>query len=113
LDTRERAQPSGQGRNGSRRVLLLANETVSATGVMDRLKELVGDDAAEVFVVAPALTSSALQHLAGDVDKAIEAARLRLEASLHALRELGFKASGEIGDSDPRTRCAGSRRTRS
>jgi hypothetical protein len=82
-------------------VLLLANETVGARGVMDRLKELVGDGTAEVFVVAPALTSSPFKHLAGDVDDAIEAARRRLDASLQALRELGFDVRGEIGDSDP------------
>jgi hypothetical protein len=93
--------PPGSGRGTVKRVLLLANETVGASGVMSRLKELVGEESAEVFVVAPALTSSALKHLTGDVDEAIEAARLRLEASLHALRDLGFEASGEIGDSDP------------
>jgi hypothetical protein len=101
LDTRERATPAGDQPGTAKRVLLLANETVGARGVMDRLKELVGDDTAQVFVVAPALTSSALKHLAGDVDEAIEAARSRLHASVKALRELGFEASGEIGDSDP------------
>jgi hypothetical protein len=54
-----------------------------------------------VFVVAPALTSSPLKQVAGEVDDAIEAARLRLAASQHALREMGFAATGEVGDSDP------------
>jgi hypothetical protein len=101
VDTRERAKPAGEERPTPQRVLLLANETVAAKGVMDRMKELVGDGTAAVFVVAPALTSSPLKHLAGDVDEAIEAARGRLEASLQALRGLGHEATGEIGDSDP------------
>jgi hypothetical protein len=82
-------------------VLLLANETVAAKGVMDRVTELVGNGTAQVFVVAPAITSSAFKHLAGDVDDAIEGARSRLDASVQALRDLGVDASGEIGDSDP------------
>jgi hypothetical protein len=82
-------------------VLLVANETVGARGVLDRIKELAGGKDAEVFVVAPALTSSALKFAAGEVDEAIEAARLRLDQTLHALREAGFSASGAIGDSDP------------
>ena len=101
MDTRERATPTQDRRDTAKRVLLLANETVDATGAMDRVKELVGDRSADVFVVAPALTSSALKHLTGDVDEAIGAARQRLDASLQALRGLGFDASGEIGDSDP------------
>jgi hypothetical protein len=84
-----------------RRVLLLVGETVSTEQVLNQLKQLVGQNPAEVFVVAPALTSSALQYVAGEVDDAIEAARLRLDASLHALREAGFAVTGEVGDSDP------------
>jgi hypothetical protein len=83
------------------RVLLIANETVGAPAVRHRIKELVGDRRAEVFVVAPALTSSAFKHVAGDVDEAIEEARERLEASIAALRAEGLEASGEVGDSDP------------
>jgi hypothetical protein len=83
------------------RVLLIANETVAAPAVRDRILELVGDRDAEVFVVAPALTSSALAHLAGDVDEAIAEARARLDESVRAIRTAGLAASGEVGDSDP------------
>jgi hypothetical protein len=84
-----------------KRVLLLANETVSSSAVLDRIRGLVGGERAEVFVVAPALAASPLKYVAGEVDEAIEAARHRLDASLDALREMGFTASGEVGDSDP------------
>jgi hypothetical protein len=95
------SQPPPQPPGAVKRVLLLANETVGASGVMSHIKELVGGESAEVFVVAPALASSPLKFAAGEVDDAIEAARLRLDSTLHALREMGFAASGEVGDSDP------------
>jgi hypothetical protein len=104
LDTRDQATsqpPPSPESTTTKRILLLAGETVGAEPVVERLKELAGDGQAEVFVVAPALTSSPLQLAAGDVDDAIETARLRLESSLHMLREAGFEASGEVGDSDP------------
>jgi hypothetical protein len=82
-------------------VLLVAGEAVGTEQVLSELKRLMGGEPGEVFVVAPALTSSPLKLAAGEVDDAIEVARLRLEASLHALREAGFAVTGEIGDSDP------------
>jgi hypothetical protein len=82
-------------------VLLVAGEAVGTEQVLSELKRLMGGEPGEVFVVAPALTSSPLKLAAGEVDDAIEVARLRLEASLHALREAGFAATGEVGDSDP------------
>jgi hypothetical protein len=93
--------PGSQGVRQIRRILLIANETVGAPAVRDRIRSLVGDGPAEVFVVAPALTTSAFKHVAGDVDEAIEAARERLEASVEALRASGLDAAGTVGDSDP------------
>lgn len=106
METRDQAAPMSQAPPRARegrpnRILLLANETVGAEGVMNTIKDLAGGEHAEVFVVAPALTSSVLKFAAGDVDEAIEAARLRLTSSVHVLREMGFDATGEVGDSDP------------
>jgi hypothetical protein len=99
---RGQSQPPPQRERGAlRRVLLLANEAVSADAVLNQIVKLAGGEPAEVFVVAPALTPSRLKHAAGDVDEAIETARLRLDASLEALCEMGFVATGEIGDSEP------------
>ena len=53
----------------------MANETVASQPMMSRLKDLVGGGRAEVFVVAPALTSSAFKMAAGDVDEAMKARR--------------------------------------
>ena len=106
MDTREQTgttsqHPPGPGRTAEKRILLIANETVASQPMMNRLRELAGDAGAEVFVVAPALTSSAFQMAAGDVDGAIKVAKERLEGSLETLRELGFEAAGTIGESDP------------
>jgi hypothetical protein len=110
VDTREQVQPQPTAtstprpertQTGRTRILLLANETVGSKDVARRLKDLAGDKPAELFLVAPALTSSPLKLAAGEVDEAIEAAKLRLEHSLHTLREMGFEATGTIGDADP------------
>ena len=92
--------PQSQG-NALKRVILIANETVAARGVRDRIKQLVGGANAEVYVVSPALTNTRFQQVAGDVDEAIEEARKRLDASVRALREAGIAASGDVGESDP------------
>ena len=52
-------------------------------------------------MVTPALAGSRASHWASDIDEAIELARQRMELSLIAIDELGLKAKGEIGDSDP------------
>jgi hypothetical protein len=93
--------PPERPRGAATRVILLANETVAAPGVRDRIKQLVGGENAEVFVVAPALTSSAFKHVTGEVDEAIEEARKRLDESVRALKEAGLRATGDVGDSDP------------
>ena len=51
--------------------------------------------------MTPALAASRASHWASDIDEAIELARQRMELSLIEIRQLGLKAKGEIGDSDP------------
>jgi hypothetical protein len=101
-DNASGSQPPPQPPAGAlKRVVLVANETVAAPAVRNRIKQLVGGGSAEVYVVAPALTNSRFQHVTGEVDEAIEAARERLEATLGALREMGISATGDVGESDP------------
>jgi hypothetical protein len=82
----------------SRKVLVIANETVAGRELMDAVKERA--EGGEVLVVAPALNSR-LRHLFADVDKAREAAEGRLHESLKHLDEAGIKARGAVGDTDP------------
>lgn len=83
------------------RVLLVVDEEISGDALSRSVAEHLGDTTTEVFVVAPALTDSALKQQMGDVDDAMGPAQERLERSLEALRSAGYQARGEVGDADP------------
>jgi hypothetical protein len=89
------------GGDGKHRLLVVANETVGGKALLDEIRDRSRDRDSEILVVTPALASSRAAHWASDVDEAIELARQRMELSLIAIGELGLKAKGEIGDSDP------------
>ena len=86
------------------RILVVANETVGGRALLDELRARSSGRKSEIFVVVPALASSRLQHLAHDVDPALEEARARLADSLAAMSAAGLAARGEVGDHhDPNT----------
>jgi hypothetical protein len=89
------------GGDGKYRLLVVANETVGGKALLDEIRDRCRGRDSEILVVTPALASSRAAHWASDVDEAIELARQRMELSLIAIGELGLKARGEIGDSDP------------
>jgi hypothetical protein len=90
-----------RGGDGRYRLLVVANETVGGETLLDEIRDRCRGRESEILVVTPALASSRAAHWASDVDEAIELARQRMELSLIAIGELGLKAKGEIGDSDP------------
>jgi hypothetical protein len=90
-----------KGGDGRYRLLVVANETVEGKALLDEIRDRCRGRDGEILVVTPALASSRAAHWASDVDEAIELARQRMELSLIAIGELGLKAKGEIGDSDP------------
>jgi GABA permease len=90
-----------RGGDGRFRLLVVANETVEGEALLDEIRKCCGDHDCEILVVTPALATSRASHWASDVDEAIELARQRMELSLIAIKQLGLKAKGEIGDSDP------------
>lgn len=90
-----------RGGDGKFRLLVVANETVQGEALFNEIRERCHDRKCEVLVVTPALASSRASHWASDIDEAIELARQRMELSLIAIEQLGLKARGEIGDSDP------------
>ncbi|MFL5901505.1 MAG: hypothetical protein ACJ75S_09960 [Solirubrobacterales bacterium] len=89
------------GGDGKHRILVVANETVGGTALLEEIRERCGNRRCTILVVTPALVASRASHWASDVDEAMELARQRMELSLIALGELGLKAKGKIGDSDP------------
>jgi len=90
-----------RGGDGKFRLLVIANETVQGEELLNEIRERCRDRRCEVMVVTPALASSRASHWASDIDEAIELARQRMELSLIEIKQLGLKAKGEIGDSDP------------
>src|SRR5262245_38603528 len=90
---RDEAEPT-------RRILVVANETVGG----DELLSLLGRKAAgmreDVLLVCPALNSR-VRTWTSDEDGARAAAQERLDASLARLVESGVTVRGEIGDGDP------------
>jgi GABA permease len=82
------------------RVLVVANETVGGSQLLETIRGRIADRNARVLVVCPALNSP-LRHWASDEDGAREHAQERLDASLKTMQSAGIQASGEIGDGDP------------
>jgi hypothetical protein len=89
------------GGDGKFRLLVVANETVEGEALLDEIRGRCREQNCEVLLVTPALATSRASHWASDVDEAIELARQRMELSLIAIKQLGLKAKGQIGDSDP------------
>ena len=85
----------------SRRILVVANETVASEILRAAIRAQVHDeDDSEVLVVAPALNSR-VRHWTSDDDDARRAAHVRLEVCLDRLAEGGVQAEGLVGDADP------------
>jgi hypothetical protein len=90
-----------RGGDGKHRLLVVANETIGGKTLLEEIRDRCRNRDCQILVVTPALTTSRAAHWSSDVDESIELARQRMELSLIAISELGLKAKGEIGDSDP------------
>lgn len=96
-----RSVAAGRSRDGRRRLLVVANQTVGGRPLLEEIRNRCRGQDCEILVLSPALAASRAAHWASDVDEAIEAARERLDLSLAAIGDLGLAVNGEIGDSDP------------
>jgi nucleotide-binding universal stress UspA family protein len=81
-------------------LLIVANETVEGSALVDTVRDIALSHDAEVLVVAPALNTR-LRHYMSDSDRARRAAEERLDGCLARLRGAGVRAIGEVGDADP------------
>jgi hypothetical protein len=83
----------------AKRILIVTNETLAdANEVPASLLPLI-DEAEEIYVVAPTLTTW-LQSLAGEIDGARVSADERLHTVFDHLHASGLEAHGTIGDED-------------
>jgi hypothetical protein len=96
----ERTTVPHRGGENERRILVIANETVGGSELLDALRHKSEGVREEVLVVCPAL-NSLVRHWASDEDGARAAAQQRLDASLARLAQEGVGARGEVGDADP------------
>jgi GABA permease len=83
-----------------RRILVIANETVTGRVLHEAIRFRARNVRGEVLVVVPALNSR-VRHWMSDVDGARRAAEERLGRSLERLAAAGIQARGQIGDADP------------
>jgi hypothetical protein len=101
LGTLPRSVIPSRGGDGRRRLLVVANQTVGGRALLREIENRARGADSEILVVTPALTHSRAAHWASDVDEAMEQARQRMELSLLAIHELGLRARGQVGDSEP------------
>ena len=81
------------------RYLIVANQTLAADQLTDKVRELLAEGECSFHIVVPAThTKDHAYHTEG-ADHAV--AEKRLEAALERFRGLGCEADGEVGDTSP------------
>jgi hypothetical protein len=88
------------GDDGVRRILVVANETLTGAALRNEIGQRSAGRPAQIRVVTPALNTR-LKTWASDEDAARSAANERLQGILATLEQDGFTAEGDIGDGDP------------
>lgn len=83
------------------RLLVVANQTVEGRALLEEIRNRCRGRDSEILLITPALVGSRAAHWASDLDEGIELARRRMELSLIAIKALGLRARGEVGDADP------------
>jgi GABA permease len=84
----------------ARRVLVVANQTVTSTTLITELRAQAKRGPVHFRLVVPALNSH-LRHWLSDTDDAVLAARRRGEDAAATLTSHGLAVSVEVGDSVP------------
>jgi hypothetical protein len=90
-----------RGGDAKRRLLVVANQTVGGRALLREIENRSRGAETEILVITPALVGSRAAHWSSDVDEATELARQRMELSLQAIQEVGLRARGQVGDSEP------------
>lgn len=84
---------------GSARILVVTTASVQPATLREEVLRHVGDEGAEVKIVAPASDVSPLQWLANDEDEAREEAAQQADEAAEAVEPASVET--EVGDSDP------------
>jgi hypothetical protein len=81
------------------RYLIVANQTLAAEELMDRVREICAEGSCTFHVVVPA--THARDHAFHTEGASHALAEKRLEAALERFRSVGAEADGEVGDASP------------
>ncbi len=81
------------------RVLVVSNEILADANEVPKAIRPILEDAVEIYVIAPALTSW-LQWVASDIDGARVAADQRLHTVFNHMHANGLKPHGTVGEED-------------
>jgi hypothetical protein len=84
----------------SRTVLVVANETLGGRELLSAVKERAGDDVRFVLCVPQNRPKAGLVIYD---DAVFDAAQARVDLALEVIRDMGFRAIGEVGDPDAYT----------
>src|SRR5680860_284743 len=82
-------------------VLVVANEAIEGSELAEAVLDHLSGRTVRIYLIAPALVDSGLDHELGEVDHAFGPTQERLEHSLAALRRVGIEAAGAVADADP------------
>jgi plastocyanin len=91
--------PPHLGSAAERRVLIVANDTLSEEALLSEVERLASAPGTQVLMLVPALISAGAR-LTGGVDKRLDQARVRLNTALERVGD-GRAVAGEISESDP------------
>jgi nucleotide-binding universal stress UspA family protein len=91
----------GRPRGDRRRIVVVANETLTGQALRREIAHRMRGREAEVHVVCPALNLSKIKHWVSDEDEARRQAQQRLDAVVARLEREGIQVHGDIGDADP------------
>ena len=81
------------------RYLIVANQTLAADQLMDRVRQICSEGPCSFHVVVPATHTRDHAFYTEGASHAV--AEKRLEAALERFRAIGAEADGEVGDQSP------------
>jgi hypothetical protein len=94
-----KSAPAHLGPAAERRVLVVANDTLSEEALLNEVERLACASRMHVLLLAPALISPGAR-LTGAIDRPLDQARVRLEAALDRIGH-DLDVAGEISEADP------------
>jgi hypothetical protein len=93
--------PAPLSTDGTRRILVVANQTAAGKELLEELRNRCRGGDCEVLLVSPALVGSRAERWASDIDHGLDLARERMARSVTALRGVGVEVRAEVADPDP------------